>query len=143
MTIAIGTDHAGYDLAQTITKLLTENGYTCVDLGCDGNACHYPAFSAAVCKEVMNKNADFGLLFCGTGVGMMMSANKRSGIRAMLACDSFSVKMSRAHNNANILCLGGRVLSVEKAWELTRLFLCTSFEGGRHKERIEMYDKIL
>ena len=143
ITIAVGCDHAGYELKCEIVKMLSENGYACIDCGCGGESCHYPFHAEAVCDELLHHRAKFGLLFCGTGVGMMMCASKHAGIRAMLASDPFSVSKSRGHNNANVLCLGGRVLSLETAKELTMLFLTTEFEGGRHRERIEMYDTII
>ncbi len=143
ITIAVGCDHAGYELKRDMVEFLEEKGYHCVDFGCNGENVHYPIHAEAVCGEVLSHRAAFGLLFCGTGVGMMMCAGKHKGIRAMLASDPFSVSKSRGHNNANVLCLGGRVLSLDEAKELTMLFLTTEFEGGRHQERIEMFDEII
>ena len=143
VSIAVACDHAGYELKNELIAVLTKDGYQVTDLGCNGESCHYPVFAKALCQELIAGKAKFGLLVCGTGAGMMMCANKHRGIRAMLASDEFSVEKSRSHNNANVLCLGGRVLSTEKAIELTKLFLSTDFEAGRHRERVEMFDEIL
>lgn len=143
ITLALGCDHAGYPLMKEIKARLADLGYNLIDLGCDGEKCNYPVYAEAVCEKILSKEADFGLLFCGTGAGMMMCANKHRGIRAMLAGDAFSVGMCRSHNNANLLALGARVLDIEVAWEQVKIFLTTPFDGGRHLERVLMFDDIL
>lgn len=138
MKLFLGSDHAGFDLKVEVLKNLKLNGYDVVDCGCFSGkeAVDYPDVAVKLCKEVVLKKAR-GLLFCGTGVGMAMAANKVDGIRAVCGVDSFSVKFSRLHNDANVLCLGGRVLGLGLALLLVDLFLKTDFEGGRHNSRLE------
>lgn len=139
--IAIGSDHAGFLLKEKLKKYLIENGYEYKDLGTDSDtSCDYPLFAKKVCEEVINKNCEFGILVCGTGIGMSMVANKQKGIRAAVGCDSYSVKYTRLHNDANILCLGARVIGEGLAMEFTHIFLNTPFEGGKHKRRIDMFE---
>lgn len=139
--IAIGSDHAGFLLKEKIKKHLSENGYEYNDLGTDSEAsCDYPVFAKKVCEEVINKNCTCGILICGTGIGMSMAANKQKGIRAAIGCDSFSVKYTRLHNDANVLCLGARVTGDGLAMEFIDIFLNTPFEGGKHKRRIDMFE---
>ncbi len=142
--IHIGADSAGYFLKEELKKLLSEMGYDFFDHGTDSDeSCHYPFFAAAVAKEVAKAPDDiFGLLVCGTGIGMSICANKYKGIRASVCTDRYTAEMTRKHNDANILCIGARVTSLETAKEITDAFLNADFEGGRHELRVNMIKKI-
>ena len=139
--IIIGADSAGYFLKEEIKKYLTDKGYEVVDKGPDSDAsCHYPIYAKAVCEEVQKDLAgSFGILICGTGVGMSMCANKHKGIRAALLSDTFSARMTRIHNDANVLCMGARVIGSCLATDIVDAFLSNEFEdGGRHRLRVDM-----
>jgi ribose 5-phosphate isomerase B len=138
--IIIGADSAGYALKEYIKNHLNENGYEVADMGTDSEAsCHYPVFASKVCEEVLASNgAAYGILICGTGIGMSMCANKYNGIRAALCGDTFSAKMTRRHNDANVLCMGARVIGACLAEDIVDIFLENEFEGGRHKTRVDM-----
>ena len=138
--IIIGADSAGYHLKEQITEKLIADGYDVTDCGTDSDAsCHYPVYGAAVAKAVRDADADTcGILVCGTGVGMSMVANKFKGIRAACCSDTFSARMTRAHNDANILCFGARVVGYGLACDLVDAFLGAAFEGGRHQTRVDM-----
>lgn len=137
MIIALGADHGGYSLKNAAKAHLIERGIEFIDFGShDGERCDYPDMALPVAEAVKNGRCTFGLLFCGTGIGMSMAANKVPGIRAAVCSDSFSAKYTRLHNDANILCLGGRVVGEGLSLMLIDLFLDTEFEGGRHAERI-------
>jgi len=143
--IVLGSDHAGDELKKHVMKHLEEQGIEYVDLGFyelkrDDD---YPVIAKEVARYVQSGKAEKGMLFCGTGIGMSMCANKFSGIRAVVASDVFSIRHSRLHNNANILCLGARVMARGLACELTDVFLNTEFEGGRHAARIAMFEEKL
>ncbi|MBQ8403097.1 MAG: ribose 5-phosphate isomerase B [Clostridia bacterium] len=143
-TIALGADHAGYEYKNKLIAYLTENGYECVDCGTNSpESVDYPVHASRVCELVRGGKCDFGILVCGTGIGMSIAANKHRGIRAALCNEPESTAMTRHHNNANVLCLGARMISYEKALELTKVFLSTEFDGGRHERRVEMLDKLL
>ena len=137
--IAIGSDHAGYELKQVIIKHLEERGNEFKDYGTySADSCDYAVYAEKTARAVADGECELGLLFCGTGVGISMAANKVRGIRACCCSDLFSAEMTRLHNNANILCLGGRVVTPEKAIELVDIFLDTSFSGEeRHQRRID------
>lgn len=137
MRIAIGCDHAGYNLRTLVQQYLWENNIEFDDCGCFGEVCDYADVAKLVCKRVQDKLDDFGILVCGTGIGMCMSANKMNGIRAALCTDVYSAKCTRAHNDANVLCLGARVLGAGMTREILDAFLNTDFEGGRHVIRIK------
>ena len=138
--IYIGADSAGYTLKEEIKEHLTSLGYEYVDLGTDSTAsCHYPEFAALVCERVQERLTDsFGILICGTGIGMSMCANKHKGIRAALCGDTYSARMTRAHNDANVLCMGARVIGSCLATDIVDAFLSSEFEGGRHAIRVSM-----
>lgn len=141
--IVLGSDHAGDELKQHIKKHFDEIGVEYIDLGFaelkrDDD---YPVIAKQVARYVQSKKAEKGMLFCGTGIGMSMCANKFSGIRAVVASDIFSVRHSRLHNDANILCMGARVMARGLAVDLTDVFLNTEFEGGRHAARIAMFEE--
>lgn len=141
MKYVIGNDHGGIDLYQPIKEKLEELGHEVIHVGTDGkDSVDYPDFAKLACEKVINKEADFAILVCGTGLGMSISANKIDGIRAASVSDAFSARMSRAHNNANCLCLGARVIGNETAKLLVEEFVNTDYEGGRHQNRL---DKII
>lgn len=136
--IALGCDHAGFELKQAIIKHLDERKIEYKDYGTySEDSVDYAVYAEKTARAVANGECELGLLFCGTGVGISMAANKVRGIRAACCSDLFSAEMTRRHNNANILCLGGRVVSPEKATELVDIFLDTPFSGEeRHARRI-------
>ena len=140
--IAIGSDHAGYALKCEIIKHLEEKGVQFIDCGCNGESVDYPDIAEKTCAKVVSGEADKGILICGTGVGISISANKIKGIRAALCGDWDSAKYTRLHNNANVLCMGGRVIGAGLAAEITDIFLETEFEGGRHARRVEKIMKL-
>ena len=136
--IAIACDHGGYELKLTVVEHLKTNGYDVVDFGCDSTASvDYPDYAVPASKAVAAGECELGILICGTGIGMSLCANKVHGIRAACCSDTFSARMTRMHNNANILCLGARVVGAGLAVDLVDLFLKTEFEGDRHIKRIE------
>ena len=138
--IAVGCDHGGYDLKVEVLKHLDEKGVQYKDFGTYSNdSVDYPVYAEKVANAVVSGECELGLLFCGTGIGISIAANKVKGVRAACCSDNFSVEMTRLHNNANILCLGGRVVSPEKGIELVDLFLSTPFSGDeRHQRRIDL-----
>lgn len=142
--IFIGADSAGFPLKEKLIPHLTELGYEVTDCGTDSTAsCHYPDFAAAVCKNVQGDlEGSFGILVCGTGIGMSMCANKHDGIRAALCSDTYSARMTRAHNDANVICMGARVIGECLAIDILDAFLGAEFEGGRHKVRVDMMTEI-
>ena len=134
--IVIGSDHGGYGLKLEIIKFLKENNYEYLDMGCQGEAVDYPDIAEVVCEKVLDNTAKCGILICGTGIGISIAANKIKGIRAALCADYFSAKYTRLHNDANVMCLGGRTIGAGYACELVDVFLKTGFEGGRHATRV-------
>jgi len=142
MTIVlIGSDHAGYDLKEPIKEKLIQTGYKIIDVGCfSETSCDYPVFALDLCKQIQNGTADRGVLVCGTGIGMSMAANRAKGIRAALCANEYQARMSRAHNDSNVLCLGSRVLGRDLAFSILEVWLETEFEGGRHKRRIDIIE---
>lgn len=135
--IAIGSDHGGFELKGYIIEFLKEKGYEVKDFGTySEDSVDYPDCAKPVCEAVMSGEADKGILICGTGIGISIAANKHKGIRAALCGDVYSAKMTRLHNDANILCMGGRVIGRELAYMITETFLNSEFEGGRHEARI-------
>lgn len=142
--IYIGADSAGYRLKGEVMEHLISLGYEVIDLGCDSEeSCHYPFFASAVCEKVQSEiDSSFGILICGTGIGMSMCANKHRGIRAAVCSDTFSARMTRCHNDANVLCIGARVIGSCLALDIVDAFLGAEFEGGRHKIRVDMMTEI-
>lgn len=137
MNIAAGSDHAGLSLKKVLVERLRAAGHEVTDLGThDGNSCDYPDYAAAVATAVAGGQAERGLLVCGTGQGMAMSANRFAGVRAAVVADSFSARATRQHNDANVLCLGERVVGAGVAGEIVDAFFGTPFEGGRHATRV-------
>ncbi len=138
MTIAIGSDHAGFQLKEEVVRHLRESGKTCRDMGVfDEKSADYPDIAAAVVEAVAAGECFCGILICGTGIGMSIAANKRSGIRAALCGDPYSARCAREHNDANILTMGSRVIGPGLAVEIVEVFLNASFTGGRHSSRLE------
>lgn len=143
MTISIGCDHGGYRLKKVICEYLMDKGYELQDFGCfDENSVDYPPIAAKAAKAVADDSADMGILICSTGIGISICANKVKGIRAALCTDAHCAEMTRRHNNANILCLGGHVVTPEAAKRIVDTFLTTGFEGGRHQRRVDMITDI-
>lgn len=141
MKIAIGSDHGGLALKKSILALLQELGHEGEDVGCfETDSVDYPEFADIVCKKVAKGDVDKGILICGTGIGMSMAANRNENIRAALCCEQYSARMSREHNDANVLCLGERVTGPGIAKEIVRTWLTTPFSGGRHLRRIELFN---
>ena len=142
--IYIGADSAGYTLKGELIAHLNELGYETVDCGTDSTAsCHYPEFASAVCEGVLLELENpCGFLVCGTGIVMSMCANKYNGIRAALCSDTYSARMTRAHNDANVICMGARVIGSCLATDILDSFLAADYEGGRHAIRVEMMEKI-
>ena len=143
MRIAIGGDHAGYPLKQHLVGVLGGWGHSVDDLGTDSTeAVDYPPFCAAVARAVVRGEADMGIVLGGSGQGEQISANKVHGARAALCNDLYTARMARAHNNANVLSIGARIVAAELAEEITQIFLDTPFEGGRHQRRLDEIAKI-
>ena len=138
MKIIIGADHGGFELKEIIKEHLDKKGISIDDVGTfDTSSVDYPDIAVKVCNKLLAKEGDFGILICGTGIGISITANKIHGIRAALCSDEFSARATRAHNNSNVLCLGGRVTGPELAKSICDAFLSGSFEGGRHQIRID------
>ena len=139
-TVLIGSDHGGFKLKNTLIAYLKKQGYEVQDFGCfSEESCDYPIIAKDVANTVV-KTGNKGILVCGTGIGMSITANKVKGIRAALCSDTYSAKMTRLHNNSNILCLGERVLGTGLAIDIVDIWLKTEFEGGRHLKRVEMIE---
>lgn len=135
--IAIASDHAGYDLKTTLAGELAEMGYQVLDLGTDGpQSVDYPDFGSALAKVVGEGEVERGILICGTGIGISMAANRHPGVRAAVCWDETSARLTREHNDANVLALGARLLGIEVAKDCVRTFLSTDFAGGRHAGRV-------
>ena len=136
--VAIGCDHAAFEFKQVLKEHLTKQGYDVIDVGVDEAVrCDYPDYAAKVCTAIQNGVVSWGLLLCGTGIGMSMAANKCSNIRAAVVSDCFSAAATRQHNNANVLCLGARVVGIGLAKQILDSWCASSFEGGRHQKRID------
>jgi len=141
MKIAFGCDHGGYDLKEDVIEFLKSRDIEVLDFGTHSTASvDYPNYGKAVGEAVQSKEADLGIIICGTGIGISLAANKVEGIRAAVVSDTFSARMARMHNNANVLAFGSRVVGKGLAIDLVKAWLDSSFEGGRHKRRV---DKIM
>ncbi len=135
--IGIGNDHGGYNLKLHIKKLLESKGIEVKDFGChDTKSMDYPDVALPVCESVISGECECAILVCGTGIGMSIAANKIKGIRAAHVTDSFSARMTKMHNNANVICLGERITGLEIASDIVEAYLNAKFEGGRHEERV-------
>ena len=136
--IIIGSDHGGFKLKNTIIDYLKENDYEVLDVGCYTDAsCDYPVIAKELVEKVLS-SSQRGILVCGTGIGMSIAANRYKGIRASHCADTYTAKMTRLHNDSNVLCLGERVTGLGLALEIVDVWLKTPFEGGRHQKRIDM-----
>ena len=141
--IAIACDHGGLELKEEIKKYIASEGFEFKDYGTStSGSCDYPDYALPVAEAVANNEFDFGILICGTGIGIGIAANKVPGVRAALCSDTFSAHATREHNNANILTLGQRVVGVGLALDIVKTFLTTEFEGGRHQTRIDKIAEI-
>ena len=141
--IALGCDHGGLNIKNAVIKYLEEKGIEYKDFGCfTEESVDYPEYAFKVAKSVINGESELGILCCGTGIGISMAANKVKGIRAAVVSNEFCAEMTRRHNNANILCMGGRVSTEEEAVKYAHIFINTPFEGGRHNRRVDMITAI-
>ena len=138
MKIALGSDHAGFEFKEKLKSVIILLGHTFEDFGTHTQtSCDYPDYAEPVARAVASEKCDRGILICGTGIGMSISANKVRGIRAALCCDVQSARMSREHNDANVLCLGAREREFETASEIVKVWLSTEFAAGRHEQRVK------
>ena len=143
MKIAMGCDHGGYALKETVKKLLEENGHEVVDCGTHSTeSCDYPVFGEAAARKVQSGECERGIVVCTTGIGISIAANKVRDVRCALCHDPLSAEMSRRHNNANMLALGAGIVGKNMAERIVSVFLSTEFEGGRHARRVGLLDEI-
>lgn len=144
MKIVIGCDHAATELKETVKAHLTAKGYDVTDVGTySSDSCHYPVYAHAACEKILNGECELGILICGTGIGMSMAANKHKGIRAACCSDTFSARLTREHNDANILCFGARVVGQGLALDLVDAFLGAKYlNNGNHVTRVAMLNDI-
>lgn len=143
MRIAVGSDHAGFHLKNTLRDWLVNQGHEVVDVGTfSAESADYPIYGAAAAAKVANGDADFGVVVCGSGQGICMAANKVAGIRGAVIRDVQDAQMSRQHNNANVACFGERVTDSKVAIEALQVFIDTSFEGGRHQNRVDLLGEL-
>ena len=141
--IVMASDHAGFDLKNTLVEQLRNEGYEVEDAGTySKDSCDYPVFAEKACRYMLDGKAELCILVCGTGIGMSMAANKVKGIRAACCSDTYSAKYTRLHNDANVLCMGARVVGEGLAYEIAKVFLETEFEGGKHLRRINLISDI-
>lgn len=143
--IVIGSDHAGYDLKMKVIEHLEEQDILVVDVGTNSlDSCDYPVFADALCKKIQLSECELGVLICGTGIGMSMAANKHKGIRAACCSDTFSARLTREHNDANVLCFGARVVGEGLAYDLVDTFINAEYvNGGNHIRRVAMVDSLI
>jgi ribose 5-phosphate isomerase B len=135
--IIIGSDHGGWELKDFLGRRLSAKGWSVEDVGCEGpTSVDYPDYAIRLCHRLKQEEIPRGMLICGTGIGMCIAANKVPGIRAALCQEAYSAQMARAHNDANVLCFGARVIGPELAWSVLSAFLDTEFEQGRHQQRL-------
>lgn len=140
--IAIASDHAAFDLKKLLVKLLLKRGHSVIDLGPrNRKSVHYSRFGKKVAEAVAKGEVPCGILLCGTGIGMSITANRYRGVRAALVHDAFTARMAKAHNNANILVIGARVTGISVAEDIVDTWLRTKFEGGRHQVRLDIIDE--
>ena len=136
--IVMGSDHAGYNLKLKVKAHLESRGFEVMDVGTNSpESCNYTIYAHALCETIQKGEAPLGILVCGTGIGMSMAANKHKGIRAACCENTFSARMTRMHNNANVLCFGERVIGYGLACDIVDQFVDTEFEGGRHQARVD------
>ncbi|MBQ8716406.1 MAG: ribose 5-phosphate isomerase B [Clostridia bacterium] len=138
--LVIGCDHAAPELKAIVRDHLIERGFDVTDVGTHTtDSCNYPDYAHALCKKIQSGECELGILICGTGIGMSMAANKHKGIRAACCSDTFSARLTRLHNDANVLCFGARVVGQGLAIDLVDTFIDAEFEGGKHQKRIDMF----
>ena len=144
MNIVIGCDHAGFAIKNAVIEHIKAKGYNCIDVGTNSeDSCHYPVYAHAACEKILSGECQLGILICGTGIGMSIAANKHDGIRAACCSDTFSARLTREHNDANILCFGERVVGVGLALDLVDAFLGAQYlNSGNHVTRVEMISEI-
>jgi ribose 5-phosphate isomerase B len=143
LRIVVGSDHAGFPVKEIIRKYLESAGYAVDDRGTSSEeSVDYPDYGKAVGKRVVSKQADYGIVVCGSGIGISIAANKVPGVRAALAHDVNTARLAREHNNANVLALGGRIVTADTAVEMVQTFLTTAYLGGRHQQRVEKISQI-
>lgn len=141
--LVIGCDHAAPELKAIVRDHLIERGFDVVDVGTHTtDSCNYPDYAHALCEKIQSGECELGILICGTGIGMSMAANKHIGIRAACCSDTFSARLTREHNDANVLCFGARVVGLGLALDLADAFVDTEFQGGKHKTRVDMITAI-
>lgn len=141
MRLAIGSDHAGFDLKEILKGWLVEQGHEVLDLGCHSTErADYPTHAMAVAKAVASQQVEFGVLVCGSGIGVSIAANRIPRVRAALVSEPLSARLCREHNDANVVCMGARLIGRDMAIEILRNFLSTPFAGGRHQARIDMLE---
>lgn len=141
MKIAIGNDHAATDYKNEIVKFLEKEGHEVINLGTDSHeSVDYPVFAKKVCNVVVEKEADFGILLCGTGIGVSIAANKVEGIRAALLYNEYSARLTKQHNNANVIAFGARVMGIDLILSCIKAYMESEYEGGRHQIRIDMLE---
>ena len=141
--LVIGCDHAAVELKQQVIEHLKGRGFDVEDVGTyTTGSCDYPVYAHKLCRKIQSGEFEAGILICGTGVGMSMAANKHRGIRAACCSDTFSARLTRLHNNANVLCFGARVVGPGLAFDLVDAFLDATFEGGKHARRVDMITAI-
>lgn len=139
MKIGIGNDHSAVEMKREVMKFLRDLGYEVINYGTDSTeSCNYPVYGEKVARAVVAKEVDLGIVICGTGVGISLAANKVKGIRAVVCSEPYSARLSRQHNNTNILAFGARVVGIELAKMIIEEWLNAEFEGGRHQERVNM-----
>lgn len=144
MKIVLGCDHAGFNIKDAVIAHIKTKGHEVIEVGTfSSDSCHYPVFAHAACQKILDGSCDLGILICGTGIGMSMAANKHDGIRAACCSDVFSARLTREHNNANILCFGERVVGLGLALDLVDAFLSAEYaNGGNHLTRVGMLSDI-
>jgi len=144
MKIVIGCDHAGFAIKSAVKEHLEAKGHEVTDVGTDSTAsCHYPVYANALCKKIQGGECELGILICGTGIGMSMAANKHKGIRAACCSDTFSARLTREHNDANVLCFGERVVGIGLALDLVDAFINAEYlNNGNHVTRVAMLSDI-
>ena len=144
MKIVIGCDHAGFGIKDAVKKHIEEMGHEVTDVGTySTDSCHYPIYASAACKKILDGECELGILICGTGIGMSMAANKHKGIRAACCSDTFSARLTREHNDANVLCFGERVVGIGLALDLVDAFIGAEYlNNGNHVTRVAMLKEI-
>ena len=141
--ITIGCDHAACEMKAQVIEHLKARGIEAIDVGTySSDSCNYPDYAHALCKNIQDGVTELGILICGTGIGMSMAANKHRGIRAAACSDTFSARLTRQHNDANVLCFGARVVGIGLALDLVDNFIDADFEGGKHQTRVDMITAI-